>query len=332
MDCLVTKLKGTVNDSTLLPLGGMYINIIQQEEVTAYGQRLVLNVSEAQTIKVENGEANLTTDSGMSSGWVSSYELTPNIDNTLYCKNGNYRILIPNKYSIRGIGRWGNTDSRAISYNIDDLKYSANSLRLFNGSNAKIYGNLDSLAGKELVCAYGLSNITGKISDVNNIKFKKESSLPCGIVLAASSAISGDLSELIHTEYSDNVTIFKAFNNVDASLSPSGSIDSLASVFPNLTSIDFHGSTLNKNRITGDIKNLTMPLTSMVIYHSNITGAIEDFVATQRLAGRTTGSCSNGGWWGNTITFKGSPISKATADTLSWTATQITCADETITA
>lgn len=329
MDCLITKLKGRVSDDTLPVLGRMYISVSQQESPSSATQKLVITSSEAQTISVEGGAENLTTDESMSSNWVSSIDLVPNLETTVYCKNGDYKIIIPDKYSITRIGKWdSNINSAAISLNIDDFKYSNGFKGIFLGSGAHIYGDLSSMKGKPINLLASLNNITGKISDINNICWATWTGY-IGIIINGESILTGNLSDLTHTEYSDVVTrLSLQRNNKDFNIA--GDISVLGTVFPNLTYLNLSGVSMNVNNITGNIEDLTMPLETLVIYNSNIEGSIESFVATQRAKGRTNGSCSNGGWWGNKITFKGSAPTKNTIDTLTWTSTQITFCDETI--
>ena len=331
MDCLITKLKGRVSDDTLPVLGRMYIGVLHQESPSSITQKLVITSSEAQTISVEGGESNLTLDESMSTGWTNSVELEPNIATTFYCKNGDYRLIVPNKYAITGIGKWeSDVGGGAISLNIDDFRYSNDFSTLFVNDKAKIYGDLSSMSGKHINILSNLTNITGKISDINTICWSDWTGYT-GIVITGNSIVTGDLSELVHTEYSDKLERLSLQRKND-DFNVTGDISVISSIFPNINSLDLSGRNTSLNKISGNIKDLTMPLTTLVIYNSNIEGAIEDFVSTQRTQGRTTGSCNNGGWWGNKITFKGNPIAKSTNDTLSWTATQITCADATITA
>lgn len=331
MECLITKLKGVVSDSTLPVLGRMYISVSQQDSPDKNSQKLVITSSESQTISVEGGQANLTLNEDMATELTNSIELTPNVETTVYCKNGNYRIIIPNKYAIIRIGKFESTiGGTALSLNIDDFKYANNFKGLYLDKASGVYGNLSSMKGKPINILSPLNNVTVKISDLNEIHWEEWVGY-VGIACNENSVITGSLSDLIHTDYSDKVTrLSLQVQNEKCNLV--GDIATLASVFPNLTSLDLSGVTMYKNKIGGDIGDLTMPLSVLAIYNSNIQGSIESFVKTQRAQGRTSGSCGNGGWWGNKITFKGNPIDKSTKDTLSWTATQITCADETITA
>lgn len=326
MDCLVTKLKGIVNDNSLLPLGGMLIHVEQQEEQTAEALQLNLSSSVAQTISVVGGMNNLTLDSNMESDWVSSIKLKAGDEyprNVIYCKNGTYDILVPNKYALIRIGDYDITmNSKAISVDIDYLKYS-NDLHLLHLNSDLNKGDLSSLQGKSFgIVEISSQNITGDINEflenvtvivINNIPERR-------LIFREAKGLYGTINLSKNIDKLLTFTIGDADNII-------ANIDTLLLKMPNLEKLGLY----NCPQITGNIGNISSPLTSMSIYGTGITGKIEEFVAKQRAAGRTSGTCNNGGWWGNKITFKNEQIAYG-QDTLEWTPTTIKCMEETITA
>ena len=242
-NCLVTKLKSTVNDNSLLKVGEMFIDIIEQESPTNQTNRLYLNTGNIAdlVVEVENGAANLTLDEGMASGWTNKITLVKNEfpSAPVYVRNGNYRVKVSSKYILTEVGRWtSNMSQNAISVDTKYLKYSTNMVTLISG----LSGNIANISGcTKLTILYGLSstNVTGSLSDLAPLT---------------------------------------ALTNLSLERNPN---------------------------ITGDIKGIRQSLARLSVYETNITGELIEFVKTQRANGRTTDSCSNGGWWGANITFNG---------------------------
>ena len=159
-NCLVTKLKSTVNNNSLLKLGEMFIDIIEQETPTNQTNRLYLNSSSDLIIEVENGEANLTLDEGMASGWTNTITLaySGTYPAPVFVRNGNYRVKVSSKYNLVGLGKYTvSINQKAISVDVKYLKYSQNLTNLLvclSGNLANISGctNLDMLDNLSNFC------------------------------------------------------------------------------------------------------------------------------------------------------------------------------------
>ena len=110
-NCLVTKYKATVNDNSLLKVGEMFIDIIEQETPTNQTNRLYLNTGNIAdlVVEVEDGAANLTLDENMGSGWTNKITLVKNAFQSapIFVRNGNYRLKLSSKYNLTELGRWG---------------------------------------------------------------------------------------------------------------------------------------------------------------------------------------------------------------------------------
>ena len=285
-NCLVTKYKATVNDNSLLKVGEMFIDIIEQESPTNQSNRLYLNTGNTSdlVVEVENGEANITLDENMVSGWTNKITLSKSVTAPapIFVRNGNYRVKVLSKYNLTEVGRW--TESiiqKAISVDVKYLKYSPNLVNLLVG----LSGDLANISG----CT--------KLNRISNLKISPN--------------LTGSLSDLAPLTALTSLNLTCATNIT-------GSLSDLAPLTA-LTTISLLGAT----NITGNIKDIRQPVTSLSIYNTGIVGELIEFVKTQRAAGRTTGSCNNGGWWGNNITFNGSN-SGGGAQTLSWTENTIT--------
>ena len=119
MDCLVTKLKGTVNDNSLLPLGGMFFKVVQNIDAQANQRTLIFMTTKSTELSVVGGANNF-----VSSDMVSNPKNTINVNayegvNT-YCKDGDYNILLKDKYSLLELGSWV-TPLCTVGFKLEDL-------------------------------------------------------------------------------------------------------------------------------------------------------------------------------------------------------------------
>ena len=314
-NCLVTTYKATVDDNSLLKVGEMFIDIIEQASPTNQTNRLYLNTGNVDdlVVEVEDGAANLTLDEGMSSGWTNKITLPKSVSAPapIFVRNGNYRVKVKSKYNLTEVGRYTSSiNQKAISVDVKYLKYSPNLVNLL----AVLRGNLANLSGctkLNIINTLGSSpNLTGSLSDL------------------------APLTALTQLDLSDNT-------NITSSLSDLAPLTALTQLrlerIPNITGSlsDLAPLTALKNlrlyqatNITGDIKDIRQPLTLLNVSNTNITGELIEFVKTQRTEGRTTGSCGNGGWWGAKVTFNGTIA--GIKSPITWTENTITLGDVTV--
>jgi hypothetical protein len=326
MDCLVTKLKGTVNDDSLLPLGGMFFKAVSNPSETPARRQLILISSKSQVVTVVGGDNNFTKDSSMSSNFINSMNLTANESNNVYCKDGNYNILVPDKYSLVQIGSWTNP-LITIGFNLESIKFS-NGLKAISASavGGNVEGDLSNLAGLNLRYISIGKNVYGDIKVIDEINWSTETNIGGGmpaafIVYSRDKKITGNITSLTGSSVLTQLG-FSTQTGI------SGTLAQIAKKFPKLTYLD-----IPHTNITGNIKDITCPLTRMGVYDcAGISGSLEQFVATQRSHGRTAGTCSNGGYWTGNITFNGTPLGNEDEDEFSWTASQITCGETTVNA
>ena len=309
-NCLVTKYKATVNDNSLLKVGEMLINIIKQKCPTNKTNQLQLynGGNEDIVFEVENGEENLTLDSNMESGWTNKITVPKNSNVPVYVRNGNYRVKIFPKYAITQVGNLGVT-SNAILIDTKYLKYSENIKKIY----APLSGDAANISGLTNITDLGFyhmdySRFTGKLSDLTPL-----TSLTTLIISSAS--LTGKLSDL--TPLTSLTTLDLSYTNISSDISELNSLSSLTTLRLG-----------NSPNITGDIKNISIPLTFINIGSTQVIGDLVEFVKTQRKAGRTTGSLSSDAW-GINITFNGIPY-KAVNQKLTWTDSTISLGDETI--
>lgn len=324
MECLVTKLKGTVNDNSLLPLGGMFFKVVKNSDAQANQRALIFVTTKDTELSVVGG-----ADNFVSSDMVSNPKDTINVKahegvNT-YCKDGDYNILLKDKYSLLELGSWV-TPLCTVGFKLEDLSYSK-ALRCISANiiSGNVEGDLSALAGLPLRYVSIGNKVTGDIKVINDIVWSENTEVGGGMpatfqVYSKNKEIVGKISEL----KTNTLLTALGFNGQTGI---SGSLSEIAAKFPNLTTLN-----IPHTNITGSIKDITCPLTSMGVYDSPMSGSLEEFVATQRIHGRTTGTCTNGGYWTGNITFNGKPLGNEDAGSFSWTASQITCGETTITA
>ena len=289
-NCLVTKLKANVNDNSLLKVGEMFIDIIEQKTPTNITNRLYLNSSSDLIIEVENGEANITLDSNMESGWTNKITLPYSSGVSpapVFVRNGNYRLKVLSKYNLTEVGRYTESvNQKAISVDTKYLKYSHGLVNIYS----KLSGDISNLIGctkLKILMSIGLANkLTGNLSDLAPLTALNK------LILSYADKLTGNLSDLAP-----------------------------------LTALSYINLGECKN-ITGTINDLRQPLTNIDVYNTQVTGELIEFVKTQRSVGRTTGTCYSN-WWGDKITFNGS-VPSANQLHLSWTENTITLEGVTV--
>lgn len=306
-NCLVTKLKANVNDNSLLKVGEMFIDIIEQKTPTNITNRLYLNSSSDLIIEVENGEANITLDSNMESGWTNKITLPYSSGVSpapVFVRNGNYRLKVLSKYNLVEVGRYTESvNQKAISVDTKYLKYSHGLVNIYS----KLSGDISNLIGctklKVLMSIGFLNKLTGNLSALASLTALIEIRLQF-------SNLTGNLSDLAPLTALTNINLWGS-SNITGSLSDLAPLTALTSV-----------NVADNQNITGTINDLRQPLTNISVYNTQVTGELIEFVKTQRSVGRTTGTCYSD-WWGDKITFNGS-VQTADKHNLSWTENTIT--------
>lgn len=349
-NCLVTTLKAATGNKSLLKVGEMVIDVMEMSNPTNRTNKLVLNNGNIDdlVLEVENGEANLTLDSNMSSGWSNKIILPKSsAAQNVYVRNGNYRIRLLSKYILSQFGE----DYMGDAFHIDSkyLKHSNDLVLLYTYN---ISGKVEDLSelkrlqiakimkggiSGDIASLANLSNLLNLFLDVANVS-GNIASLANLINLSALSLgkagnIYGDIASLANLTKISYLNINGAKITGDiASLANltslkqctltvcpeiSGDIASLAN--KPLKFLSFSGS----QNITGNIASLAncTTLTDFYVFQTQVTGEVVDFVISQRSNGRTSGSIkieTNG-----IITFNGKVLAGG-VNIISWTASTIT--------
>ena len=320
MDCLVTKLKGSVNDHNLLKLGELRLTKSKAVgDWNGASQNFMLKANENMVISII-GDGYFTDKDGISNKGTS-LNLKDLNNGEFFVSNGDMQISIPNKYALTDVVFSNNVDSyelvtegqltKDVLGGCENLRYCKNLTTL---SKSKGYvGDLSFIA--QLTNLRSLYLLHAQLTG-DTVLFKGLNGLTT--LAITNTDLTGDISNFAGLGNLKSLGL--QFTKV------TGDIASLQNL-SNLVTLNVANTSVG-----GDIGSIKSPLTTMIVASCNVKGKIEDFVKAQRDAGRTTGSCSNGGnSWGTKITFKDNVIETG-ADTLSWTADKITCKDEQITA
>lgn len=347
-NCLVTTLKAATGNTSLLKVGEMVIDVKEMSDPTSSTNHLILNnggISDF-VLEVENGEANLTLNSNMTSGWSNKLVLPKqNVTQWVFFRNGNYRVRLTSKYNI--ISYESNLDKSAIEIDVKYLQFSNNINRLIgllNGDIAKLATN----TSLETILCENTSNLSGDIASIKNLKklgsFKLVGPITGDIASVANLPLLGKL-ELRNSEVTGDIAslenirlnTFKLVNNPNIT----GDIANLANMttistldfsqcsgitgdiasLTNLTSLTYVSFGMTPN-ISGNISSLAKltALNNFFYYNTQIRGEVIDLVIAQRSNGRTSGQIKFEG--NGIVTFNSKALGGV--NIISWTASTIT--------
>ena len=213
--CLITKLSGSVQNDSLLRIGEFRVRVSTVESPTADSQKFsVKNTKDTQLRIIGDG---YFTNETLSENKGKVMDIAANTESLVYYSNGDYEIVVSEKYSLLSIGIFLSTDWKdfkgKLSFDIESLKYSPNIIRVML-SNTQVTGDisvLGKLTGLTKLELYR-TQVTGDISvlgkltglgDIPNISYTKvtgdisvyQNTKVAQIQLVGTS-VSGDLSVL----------------------------------------------------------------------------------------------------------------------------------------
>lgn len=211
--CLVTKLNGVVDNSSILRIGEMRLYVDKVDSPNANTQGFAIAVNKPVTLKI------------LSDGYFTNESLTNNLGTTItldksnpnvFVSNNNVEIAIWDKYSIISMTSYYTTGTGNYAKNkrfdIEGLKYSADLSELIY-SNSQVFGNLENLSNltKLVSLRIGNSNIEGDIKALSRLSSLTSIVLPIStygdisafaeisgltMIDCTGSSISGDLKNL----------------------------------------------------------------------------------------------------------------------------------------
>nr|DAG91662.1 MAG TPA: Internalin K rich repeat protein [Crassvirales sp.] len=232
--CLVTKLNGVVDNSSILRMGEMRFYVSKVDSATDKTQGFAIKVNKPVKLEI------------LGEGYFTNKELTNNLGKTImidannpnvFVSNNDVEIAVLDKYSITNvmsyyIGATGGSSPENKKFDIDGLKYSTNLNQLvFSGSQA--FGDIENLSKltKLTILNLGKTNVEGDIKALTNL------SLLTSLVLNLTK-VYGNISSL---------AAMTALTNVDfISSQVSGDISALSKL-TELTTVRMHGTNVNGN-------------------------------------------------------------------------------------
>ena len=269
--CLITKLKGSVDNNSLLKLGEMRIKVSEDSSNTPSRHKIALTFYEDTVLSII-GNGYFTNDS-LSANNGKSISVKANVQTELYVSNGNFEISIPNKYALTYLRIYPSY----ISVNIEDLKYSSE-LTNITITETPSYGDISALRNLTKLThigAFVCNEIYGDISALSNLIGLTTLGLNGTKVSGDISALS-NLTSLINldisnTNISGDISVLSSLTGLIAfdatNTSVSGNISALSNLI-GLTRFAIPGT-----NISGDISAL-QSLTSLqtIIASSNLSG------------------------------------------------------------
>lgn len=266
-NCLVTKLKASVNNDNLPIFGKITINVVPLLEISDSGQQSIYIEGINFTVEVSGGGyfsenyADLENPESCLTTWTSPTDEPWGI--TFYFANVASTIRITDtitKITVQSINVWNDSifavDLKTIAYN-----QSLDSLQVWQNSDVSVLKNLPNLNYAYFVKCNG---DFGFIRNSPLLEVLKAYDSPSGLMLLS--------------DVSDTVKNLSAQNIGKGDLSSLTSNAGMISI--ELENTDVTGS------IT-DIGGLTS-LDTFNLFRTSVTGSIEDFVAAQVNAGRTS--------------------------------------------
>ena len=126
--CLITKLNGSAQNESLLRIGEFSIKVSNVESPTADSQRFVVKNSKDAQLRII-GDGYFTNET-LSENKGKALNITANTETTVYFSNGDYEIVVSEKYSLTQVSTYIRTSWKEykgkLSFDIDSLKYSPN--------------------------------------------------------------------------------------------------------------------------------------------------------------------------------------------------------------
>ena len=268
--CLVTKLNGTVNNSSILRLGEMRFKINKVDVPTEGTQLLGLFVNTPS--KVEIIGDGYFTDKNLQENKGKSLSIDSTTNGIFVSSTSDVEVALLGKYAITRINAYYNNQPNNIVYtknkffDINDLKYSTALISL-NLPNAQVSGDVVNLKNLTALTTLNLAGtqVSGDVVNLKNLTALTTLNL-------AGTQVSGDVVNL------KNLTALTTLNLAGTQVS--GDVVNLK----NLTAL----TTLNlaNTRVSGDIanlKNLTA-LTTLNLYgeYTSLTGNIDELSALSK--------------------------------------------------
>lgn len=209
--CFVTKLNGVTKNDNLLRVGEMRLTYFRVSAPTSKTQSFSIKFSKETVLRIV-GEGYFT-DSTLSQNFGKEMTVPENILTDVYTSNGDYDIIIPNKYSLvqlkfypsSGTNSYEDRSNKAISISdfmgMKELNYvslssskvtgniaaleSSLGLTYLNLYGTKVSGNISVLQDKVALTYLSVTEVSGEISTLSKLSL---------LTYISASRLSGDIS------------------------------------------------------------------------------------------------------------------------------------------
>lgn len=189
-DCLVTKLKGVVDDDSLRMMGDMPIRFSKNVGYSSLSQ-IDIGYQNEFDVKVI-GAGNLVTSAGDVIGKTNHYAAWET--HQIFVDSDVEEIVVSGGYGLTGIGYAADIRSSTAVVNLKDIKYQKNAavLNVNSIGSAKIEGDIsDTPSGITNFLVFNCRELKGTLKDLSQTgnKFTSIRMVSCG-------GVSGDLADL----------------------------------------------------------------------------------------------------------------------------------------
>ena len=250
--CLVTRLNGSVSNSSIPKIGEMRIKVLPIASPSKESQCFIFTFKKQATVEII-GDGYFTNETLAVNNGKKAI-IAPNVETSVYVSNGSFEIAIPCKYDLITIQTYTlgqGVDNKDMS-SIDSLKYSYD-LTNINLPNTKAFGDIDGL--KDLLNLKGINfsytQVSGDIGGIGKCVKLTNINMP-------NTQVSGDIGGIGKCVKLTNINM--------PNTQVSGDIGGIG----NLTALQ--NLTLSNTQVSGDIggignltalQNLTLPNTQV---------------------------------------------------------------------
>ena len=266
--CLITRLNGSVSNSSIPKIGEMRIKVLPIASPSKESQCFIFSFNKQATVEIIGD--GYFTDETLTLNNGKKVIIAPNVSTSVYVSNGNFEISILCKYDLitiltytLGLG----VDNKDMS-SIDSLKYSY-ALENINLPNTKAFGDIDGL--KDLLNLKGINfshtQVSGDIGGLEKCVKLTNINMP-------NTQVSGDIGGL--GKLTALQSLILPNTQVSGDIGGLGKLTALTNISLNNISVPFTGD-------IGNLKNLTK-LKEVLIKSSTLTGDLATLPESLRFA------------------------------------------------
>ena len=254
--CLVTKLNGSVDNTSLLRIGEMRIGISKIDSPNHWTQSFRITVNKPTVLEIIGD--GYFTDVSLTANNGKKITLNPNASEKVYVSNGNFEVAILDKYALVAIFDYDTYSEGDSTYSqknksISDIgffKYST-ALTSFGLSNTNISGDIANLKNLTALTRIELNNtnISGDIANLKNLT-------ALTVLELNDTNISGDIANL------KNLTALTRLLLCNKQIPLTGEISALSTLSKCRT------MSLSFSKLTGDLAILPYACYEAYLYYS----------------------------------------------------------------